>query len=216
MPCISLVFTVHEEQGLANARALHAILHQIQPEVVFLEVPEAAFGDLYLSRRQRNLEADAVHSFLGDSPQVTLVPIDLPTPSREFFEDHEQLRMRVRAESPDYRRLVGLDRDRVRAYGFAYLNSDYSSQHWSDVRGEIRSAIERIGESRLGEIQETWDRTNECRESAMLENMRRYCLRNHFERAAFLVGAAHRRGFIERLTAQSEIDWALWGADGVA
>ena len=45
MSCISLICTVHEETGLANVSGLRAIVERIQPDVIFLEVPPAAFGD---------------------------------------------------------------------------------------------------------------------------------------------------------------------------
>jgi hypothetical protein len=47
MNSVSLVCTVHEESGCASVAKLHAILERIQPEVIFLEVPPAAFDDYY-------------------------------------------------------------------------------------------------------------------------------------------------------------------------
>jgi hypothetical protein len=209
MHCVSLVFSVHEERGIANAQELHAILLHVRPEVIFLEVPAAAFGDFYLSRRRENLESEAVHLFLDSCPKTNLIPTDLPTPAREFFEDHEQLCMRVRDASPRYRQLLSLDRDRLSAYGFAYLNSDYCSQHWSDVRVEILDAVRRIGDPRWSEVQEAWDNTNELREVEMMRNIQEYCAQNSFERGVVLVGAAHRRSLIEKFRNQSEVNWSL-------
>lgn len=209
MQCLYLVFTVHEEHGRANAKELHAVLLHLQPEVIFLEVPPAAFDDHYLSRRRRNLESDAVHFFLEDHPETKLIPSDLPTPAREFFEDHEQLWMRVRDMSPTFRQLSRMDRQLIETYGFAYLNSEYCSAHWSDVRTEILSAIQTFGDPRLTDIQEVWERTNQLRELEMLAHVRQYCAQSNFERGVLLVGAAHRRSLIEKLQSQSEINWAL-------
>jgi hypothetical protein len=209
MSCVSLIFTVHEALGLANARELQAILHQVRPAVIFLEVPAAAFDDFYLSRTRRNLESEAVNLFLESHPATKLVPVDLPTPAREFFEDHAQLCLRVRETSPEYRQLARVDRDRQTLYGFAYLNSDYCDQHWTEMRREVLGALERMGDTRLTGIQAAWDRTNELRELEMLANVRQYWLQNPFERAALLVGAAHRRSLTEKLQAQSEINWSL-------
>lgn len=214
MPRVTLIFTVHEEQGRANSKELFSILRQVRPEVIFLEVPEAAFDDFYRSRTRRNLEADAVFFFIEECPQTTLIPVDLPTPAREFFEDHEQLCMTVRAGSPAYRQLVRVDQYRQRAYGFAYLNSEYCSQHWSDLWAEIHSAIGCIDDSRLSQIQDAWHTTNERREIQMLAKVRRYSAQNRFDRAALLVGAAHRRSLLERLGAETQIEWAVWEANG--
>lgn len=216
MPCVSLIFTIHEEQDPVTADALHGILLRVRPEVIFLEVPPAAFDDFYLSSRRRNLESDAVHLFLKAHPQTKLIPVDLPTPAREFFEDHEQLCMRVRETSREYRQLMRVDRDRQRLYGFAYLNSDYCSQHWSDIRTEMLNAVVRIGVPRWREIQEAWDRTNELREIEMLANIQEYCAQHEFQRAALLVGAAHRQSLMEKLRVQSHIKWSLLESIGDA
>ena len=84
MSCISLVCTVHEETGLANVSGLRAIVERIQPEVIFLEVPPAAFGEYYEKFSQRNLESIAVGQY-RKGHQVDLVPVDLPTPTRDCF-----------------------------------------------------------------------------------------------------------------------------------
>lgn len=209
MTCVSIIFTIHEEQGPINANALHEILLRVRPEVIFLEVPPAAFDDFYLSRKRRNLESDAVNFFLKAHPQTKLIPVDLPTPAREFFEGHAQLCLRVRDASPEYRQLMRVNWDRERLYGFHYLNSEYCSQHWSEVRTETLKTVSQIGESRLIEIQEEWDRQNELREIEMLANVQEYCAQHHFERSAFLVGAAHRQSLIEKLRVQSHIKWSL-------
>jgi hypothetical protein len=208
MPSVTFVFTVHEQLGAATAAELHAILNLIQPEVVFLEAPASALDDFYLSRTRRNLESDAVNLFRESHPGTTLIPVDLPTPAREFFEEHAQLCMRIRDASPEYRQLLQVDRQRQLLYGFAYLNSDYCDQHWSELRKEMLNALDRISDPRLMAIQEDWDRTNELRELEMLTNIRQFCQENHFESAVLLVGAAHRRSLTEKLQAQSEINWS--------
>jgi len=86
MNCVSSICTVHEEQGLANVAELNAILARIRPEVIFLEVPPAAFADYYETCRRGNLESKAVRRY-RQTHQVELVPVDLPTPGRELFEN---------------------------------------------------------------------------------------------------------------------------------
>ncbi len=209
MSCVTLIFTVHEELGLANANELVAILHILQPEVIFLEVPVSAFDDYYVSHTRRNLESEAVCLFLESHPCTKLVPVDMPTPAREFFEDHEQLFMRVRQTSRVYRQLARVDRERQRMYGFAYLNSSYCEQHWAEMRKEELRVLAQVGDPGLTGIQAVWERTNELRELEMLTNIRQWCLEHRFERGALLVGAAHRHSLTEKLQAQTLINWSL-------
>jgi hypothetical protein len=84
MGSVSVVCTVHEEMGLANVSELRAILERIQPEVIFLKVPPAAFDDYYENCSRQNLESKAVREY-RQGPQVDLVPVDLPTPTADFF-----------------------------------------------------------------------------------------------------------------------------------
>jgi len=100
MNSISLVCTVHEEMGLANASELRAILDRIQAEVIFLEVPPEDFDDFYNHCRRENLESKVVRRY-REGRQVGLVPVDLPKPSGECFADHEELRRRIGRVSPN-------------------------------------------------------------------------------------------------------------------
>lgn len=205
MNSVSLVCTVHEEQGLANASELLAILTHIQPEVIFLEVPLAAFDEYYESCSRRNLESNAVRRY-RENHRVELVPVDAPTPEKEFFEDIQHLNLRIREASTEYRQLLNRDSSHLRSQGFAYLNSEVSSKLWSEVYSAIHRTIEIIGDTRLVEINEAWERTNELREKKMIRNIQEYCSGNTFDQSVFLVGAAHRQGIIDKSREQSETD----------
>ena len=203
MNSVSLVSTVHEELGLANASELLAILTHIQPEVIFLEVPLAAFDDYYKTCNRQNLESNAVRRY-RENHRVKLVPVDAPTPEREFFEDHQRLDAKIREASPEYCQLLNLDSSYLREHGFTYLNSEVCSNLWSEVYSAIHRTIEKIGDIRLREIREAWERANDLREKTMIGNIQEYCSRNTFDRSVFLVGAAHRQGIIYKSQEQSE------------
>ena len=211
MNSVSLVCTVHEELGLANASELHAILTHIQPEIIFLEVPIAAFADYYETCSRRNLESSAVRRYQIDH-RIELVPVDAPTPEREFFEDHQYLHSRVREVSPEYRQLLTLDSAYLRTHGFSYLNSDSCSELWSEIYRATYSAVEKTGDTRLVEISEAWQRTKELRERIMLRNIQEFCSGRTFDRGVFLVGAAHRRGIIDKCSETPTTDSSrlLW------
>ena len=205
MNSVSLVGTVHDELGRANVSELRAILERIRPEVIFLEVPLAAFDDYYVICSRGNLESIAVRRY-RDSHQVKLGPVDRPTPAGEFFENAEHLRKRIWEESPEYRQLIAWDSACISAHGFAYLNSEGCSNLWSDIYKEMLSAIRRIDDSRLVEIFELWKETIDLRENEMMKNIEKYCEANTFDKGAFLVGAAHRQPIIDKSKVQSSVD----------
>jgi hypothetical protein len=202
MNSVSLVCTVHEESGCASVAKLHAILERIQPEVIFLEVPPAAFKDYF--ENSRNLEAKAVRQY-RQGHQVELVPVDLPTPSGDFFANYEDLRRRIRRFSPEYRRLMQWDGDCIREHGFVYLNSEECSQVWLSVYKEMLSTIEWLKDSSLLAPYESWMETNNRRENAWIENIEKYCGENTFSGGVFLVGAAHRQSIIDISRKQSAV-----------
>src|SRR5207247_10063342 len=104
MKRLSVVGTVHEEKGRANTSGLVGILERIKPEVIFLEIPPAAFDDHFNGDRG-NLESTAVSRY-RENHRVDLIPVDLPTPDGAFFAKHRDLCMRINRTSPDYCRLV--------------------------------------------------------------------------------------------------------------
>jgi hypothetical protein len=213
---VSLVCAVHEESGYASVAELFSILERIQPEVIFLEVPPAAFDDFYQNCSRANLESRAVRQYRAGH-HVELVPVDLPTPTEEFFSNFEELRRRISQVSPEYRRLMKWDNDCIREYGFAYLNSERCSELWVRVYEDMVSAIKWMNNDlRLNEIYNSWKETNNLRENAWIENIQKYCAENTCRGGAFLVGAAHRQPIIEKSRAQAaavptKIEWEFAG-----
>jgi hypothetical protein len=202
---VSLVCTVHEEKGLANVSNLCVILERIRPEVIFLEIPPAAFDDYVKTYSRQNLESNAARRY-RESHQVELIPVDLPTPGEDFFKNNQYLFERIEETSREYRRLIDLHSTYVGQYGFAYLNSEHCSNLWSDVYKEMLSTIGRIGDSRLVELHELWNKTHDLRDWGMLKNIRNYCGENTFDRGVFLVGASHRQSLIDKSRDQSGLD----------
>ncbi len=198
---VSLVGTVHEELGCANASELCAILERIDPEVLFLEVPPAAFDDFYVTFSRTTLESSAVNRF-GATRRINLVPVDLPTPVREFFENVEFVRKRIRHESATYRRLLDDDRRYIVSHGFAYLNSEVCSNLWAEVYREMKCALDSIGDRTLVDIFDVWTNTIDLRETHMLTAIDTYCQAHAFSVGAFLIGAAHRQPIIDRVNGQ--------------
>jgi len=203
MKCISLVCTVHEENGLANVSGLYAILERIRPEVIFIEAPPDALDQFLAVCTNNKLESASVSRYRENSI-VELVPVDLPTPKSRFFSDYRYLQETIEGKSPDSRRLIMWNKNYVRDHGFAYLNSEHCSKMWSEIYADERAVIGKIKDQRLTEIFEIWNKTIELRENEMMKNILKYCDENSFERGLFLIGAAHRQSIIEKSKEWSE------------
>lgn len=211
VPCISLICTVHDEVGCANVAALLAILEKLQPEVAFVEVPPAAFDDYFVTFKGKNLESIAIQRYREAHPLV-IIPVDRPTPDREFFEAVAELQNTIRAESAEYRQLKSQEQAHVERYGLAYLNSDYCSTLHAGLYYEIERTLNRLGDPRLQAFYVSWRKILDLREAEMLKNIHHYCATSSFDRGVFLIGAAHRKYIIEKLQALSptDSDMARW------
>ncbi len=209
MNSVSLVCTEHEERGPASALELHSILTQIEPDVIFLEIPASAFRDYYETGQRQSLESSAVRRYLA-THRPELIPVDIPTPKLEFFERHEQFHNKISDLSPDYRRLLRWNASYVQTYGFAYLNSDACCDLWSEIYSAIHNASSKLEEPGLVAAGEEWNQLNEVREAKMLESILNYCTEHTFHRGVFLVGAAHRQGIIAKSKQHGEAGSVHW------
>jgi hypothetical protein len=193
---ITVVGTVHEENGLANVMELLEVLRRLQPDVIFAEIP-AAHVDGYLDGPDGNLESTAVRGY-RENRQVTVVPVDLEKPEDEFFSRAKMLFDAVERTSLTYRRMVDRNTRDTRVGGFPYLNSSRCIQAWADIYGEVLATVDWIGDPRLREIYDLWAHTNELREQVMVRNATNYCARHEVARGLFLIGAAHSKSILDK------------------
>lgn len=206
MKRVSVVGTVHAEEGFADVPELLKILSQIAPDVIFLEIPETVFDDNRTGVR-RNLESTAARQYRNNR-HVDLIPVDLPTPDEEFFRNDRQLHEAIERKSSEYRRLVDWHSQYVRAYGFAYLNSDHYSTLAAQLHQAMLAAIAELGDRRLAELYDFSIRTDELRDIAMVASIEGYPRRIAYTNAPLLVGASHRRSIRGLTTAKSVADAA--------
>lgn len=101
--------------------------------------------------------------------------------------------------NPKLRRLLDDNKRDQEERGFPYLNSDLCSQRWADIYAAMQDTVDTLKDPVLSERFESWNNTHECRDHAMISNIRQYCRERDLERGVFLVGAAHRRSIIEKL-----------------
>lgn len=211
MKKISLICSFHGERGITNISELHGILERIQPEVIFLEVPAEWRGNSGLLERTNNLESNAVARYVAGHP-AELIPVDLPTPEEAFFRKARNFFEEIEKHSYEYCRLVDQSTSRMGIEGFAYLNSESNNKYHSDVHSEIVATIENGGRKWLAEYYSEWCRVMEQRDIEMLKNIYLYCRDHEFEKAVFLVGAAHRASIIVKsgarsLSGSAEVQW---------
>ncbi len=194
---ISLLGTVHVENGLANVSALKAILHHLRPEVIYAEISTGMLTD-YLDGSHGNLESVAVTQYRA-SHSVAVVPVDLDKPGEDFFQKSMEMFNKVERTSSIYRRLLDQHHLDTKNHGFAYLNSERCDQMWTEIYKETFEALKWIGDARLREIYAHWKKVNDDRETAMLEKIISHSIENTPIRSVLLVGAAHKKELADKI-----------------
>jgi len=194
---ISLIGTVHVENGLANISALKAILDRLRPDVIYAEISTAMLTD-YLDGSHGNLESVAVAQYRV-SHSVAIVPVDLDKPSEDFFQESMEMFNRVERTSSIYRSLLDQHHLDTKNQGFAYLNSERCEQVWTEIYKETFEALKWIGDARLRKIYTHWKKVNDHRETAMIEKIIRHSIENTPNRSVLLVGTAHKKKLADKI-----------------
>jgi hypothetical protein len=213
---VSVIGTVHESSGLANAKSLQVILTRLEPSVIFAEIPSTHL-DEYLDGSHGTLESIAVRDY-RKSYEAAVVAVDLPKPDDAFFADTKWLFDIVERTSYDYRWLIDQHSADTRASGFPYLNSSRCIQAWAEIYHEVQATVDWIDDPRAREIYQQWVRVNNRRASEIMRTIEEYCVANVLGDGVLLIGAAHRGPIADKArttkrAAAGTIEWVIGELD---
>jgi hypothetical protein len=218
MITIHLISTRHEPLGKCTSLNLLHIFREINPEIIFEEMPPSNFDIYYKEVERSNLESEAIRSYLKEKSFMH-IPIDLDeTPNEEFFKKFKLLSNKIEGlpsrSGFDYRNLMDRNSFCIGSQGFTYMNSQLCSDYYTAIKNTIEEALNELEDEKLFNIYNSWESWNNLREEKMLSNIYEFTQHNKYERAIFLLGAAHRPSIIEKITQlqdknESEIEWIL-------
>lgn len=201
---ITLIGTRHEESGRCTSNKLYKIFEAINPDVIFEEVPPSYFDKYYVTKIRRNLESDTVLKYL-EGHDIQHIPVDSDdVPSDSFFKDIEYLHKRIEGLADingfNYRNYYDKSSSYIRMYGFQYTNSNDSIAIQNEIENSIKEGLKKINDEKLYQIYQEWVRVTEKRENEMIQNIYDYSKQHNFNRAIFMIGFAHRKSIIQKIT----------------
>jgi len=211
---ITLVYSVHRENGLCNPQELQRVLRDIDPEVIFAEFRPSEFDRYY---KHGNLEAVAL-TMLRNCKSFQMVPVDtyhLPTNLLlELKRAFDAVLDCVTELSHEYELLNQENDNHVSRGGFQYLNSSDGAAMLARIAEVEERTIIATGNQDLICALASWRSFMQNRELEMVSNIYGYCKEHAFGNGALLVGAAHQNGIvgaIERYRHSEAhlIDWAF-------
>lgn len=212
---VTLVSTEHRESGKCNSEELIKILESINPDIIFEEeTDDEKFYKYYNEENIFNsLEVKSIKKYLRNH-DVKHIPIDLKTNFNykewdymfDTFKKYNVYKQILKEHC------ILRDND-----GFAYLNSEKCTELFDKMKATERQLIEFSGlnKNELLRIYNSFNKEHDNRENAMLLNIYNYSKENQFNQAVFLIGYAHRKSMIEKITAYEpsenfKIHWTFY------
>lgn len=208
---ITLISTVHKENGKCNSNELYKIIETIRPEVIFLEEIESNYTNYNhlcfnsFGMFNERLEINAIQIY-SQNHTFKYVPV-LDTGLSDEFDK----KFKIVCEYIDYQKLIDNYCSLENEYGFQFLNSEKSIQ----LNNEMRELENHILSN--NEICQKVDESIDAYENSMIRNIYSYSKDNSFNTAIFMCGVAHRKSIIEKIekkgTQESlKLNWAFYGS----
>jgi len=230
---ITLIGTTHSKNGLCNSDELYKIIEEIEPNVIFDELP-SHFSDMYYSE---SFDTYCTNSIMLGRPMpivplevkcvkkykqnysIEIIPVDID--NRQKLSEHQEAISSIFLKffrNDDYKKLDN-DIDILAAReGFQFLNSD----HFLELL-EKRECLEKtileseIYKKRLLSIYNLFHlEQRENRENVMLNNIYNYSKANEYNQAILLIGANHRKSIMQKIgqyqkLSEIKLNWTIFG-----
>lgn len=214
---VTVVFSSHGECGLCCAEELLKILRAIEPSVIFEELRPADSAAHYAANKLLEIRATTQYRQFRPCQQVPVDRFELrPEQLLRLKDEFDQLLDYVGDASEEYQRLDAEHFDNRATHGFGYLNSGSFALREARMLFIENEQVRLLGNPAIARVLEQWRQFNRAREIAMVASIYEYCRENVFERAVFLVGAAHRAGIVAQVRDLAKVDarlvnWCFYG-----
>jgi len=230
---ITLIATIHSENGQCNSDELYKIIESINPEVVFDELPshllDKYYGDSFdhyyvdsvlLNRRplELPLEVKCIKKY-RQNYNIKIVPVDIDVRQNiAEYQDEINFIFHTIFKHEDYIKLDNEKEVLIVREGFNYLNSDKFLDFLEKKEIIEKNILEsEIRKDKLLNIYNLFHNEHyDNRENAMLHNIYNYSNGNRYNQAVFLIGAEHKMSIMKKITEQEKLseiklNWAMYG-----
>jgi len=230
---ITLIATTHSEMGKCNAHELYKIIEEIKPEIIFDELPRENFETLYNESYQARLVNNVLFNqkFIAtpievqcnirykQNYDVDIIPVDIDTSHElSIFKDDIDRMFMAFFKNEEYLKLDAEKEILILQEGFYFLNSakflDFQDKKEALEKTLIELDIERDKFTSI--YNELYSKQYHNREYAMLNNIYNFSKSNHYNKAVFLIGADHKKSFVQKIAAyekqtEMHLNWTMFG-----
>lgn len=224
---ITIVASIHTEKGKCNSEELYKIIDQINPEIIFEELPiiisdllykgKCDFDEYYkilnynlannivdligvLPSSEIPLEVNCIRKYLQNH-NILNIPVDIVT-DPETSERIGMMFHEFYKHDDVYKKLVDECELLIEQLGFEFLNS----KDYLKIAEKIMLREKQLIDSNnylKDELINIYDLFSkeiiDDRENAMLRNIYNFSKENAYNQAVFLIGAGHTKSIMERI-----------------
>jgi len=229
---ITLICTVHSENGLCNSDELYKIIEDIKPEVIFDELPSHSYDEYYcdsfdmyyansilLNKRPPviPLEVKSIKKY-KQNYDIKILPVDIDVRQNTSLYQNEIFFMYLAfCEYEDYKKLENEKEVLMAQEGFYYLNSDNFIDFLEKKEVLEKNIMEfETQKNRLLNIYKLFHTEQfDNRENAMLRNIYNYSKDNQYNQAVFLIGAEHKKSIMQKIIEyeklfEIKLNWTMY------
>jgi len=213
MPHITLVFTVHKENGKCNSMELLDIIKNINPEVIFEELSDAVYYQCYIAQTRKTLETTAIERYLTIK-NVKHIPVDTyEIPLNEH--DNFNIMFEKLTRNMDFQYFLKKQIETEYINGFPFLNGKQNDMVQSIIKNYQEKFIHCSDDSNLRKIYDMWVDYNDKKETVIIENIYNYSNSNAFTKGILFIGSGHRKSIIRKINATKKtkmlkLDWGFY------
>jgi hypothetical protein len=216
---ISLVFTVHQENGACNSIELHNIIEKISPEIIFEELSYSNFDKVYKEKSLVTLESNAIKKYLNNH-DIAHIPVDTYNLPNSYYEKLDSMYNKIIhsnkiVESRELRNLLDNQLYLIQRNGFSYLNSDHNDELLTEIIILKDRILKTINDENLLCIANLEKEVTEKREIEIIDNIYKFSKEHKYNNAILFIGSGHRNSIIDqvekrRIQEKLEINWVTY------
>ena len=190
---ITLISTIHKENGNCNSNELLKIIENIRPDVIFLEAFEenyTKYDQMIFSQfgvYKERLELKTIQKYSQNYSFEYVPVLDIG------LSDEFETKTKIVSKNTEFQKLLDNYNSLEKEGGFKFLNSEESII----LQEEMRQWENRIIDNEIL-LQRVTTNLDEY-ENSMLRNIYSFCKKNSFNSAIFMCGAAHRKSIIKKI-----------------
>ncbi|NEM97774.1 hypothetical protein [Pontibacter burrus] len=202
MSLVTLIGTCHQPNGMCNSNELYNIILQINPDVIFEEIPQRKFNFIYQGETRDSLETFTIKRVLKSKP-ILHIPVDMDIDSISEIglrNDYGVIYNLIREHSEEYCKLLSKFAYMADQIGFPFLNSAQGIDLSERMKALELAVLTQLKDDIALEVYKIWLDFNDMRVDTMIANIYSYASVHSFKNALFFVGAEHRKPIIDKVS----------------